>query len=101
MMRTPGAERISVETTSTKTLTLTVRYFAAARAAAGTETETVHLAPGTTVAALVDTLGARGSELARVLRRCSFLCDGIAVRDDAAELSNGQIIDVLPPFAGG
>ena len=51
MMRTPGAERISVETTSTKTLTLTVRYFAAARAAAGTETETVHAAPGTTVAA--------------------------------------------------
>jgi molybdopterin converting factor small subunit len=101
MMRTPGAERISVETTSTTALTLTVRYFAAARAAAGTETETVHLAPGTTVAALVDTLGARGSELARVLRRCSFLCDGIAVRDDAAELSNGQIIDVLPPFAGG
>ena len=101
MMRTSGAERISVETTSTTTLTLTVRYFAAARAAAGTETETVHAAPGTTVAALVDTLGARGSELARVLRRCSFLCDGIAVRDDAAELSNGQIIDVLPPFAGG
>ena len=101
MMRTPGAERISVETTSTTALTLTVRYFAAARAAAGTETETVHLAPGTTVAALVDTLGARGSELARVLRRCSFLCDGIAVRDDAAELSNGQIIDVLPPIAGG
>ena len=53
------------------------------------------------MAALVGTLAARGSELARVLRRCSFLCDGIAVRDDTAELTNGQIIDVLPPFAGG
>ena len=55
---------------------VTVRYFAAARAAAGTETETVRRRPGTTVAALVDTLAARGPELARVLRRCSFLCDG-------------------------
>ena len=79
----------------------TVRYFAAARAAANAETETVHVEPGTTVAALVDTLGARGPELARVLRRCSYLCDGIAVRDDAAELADGQTIDVLPPFAGG
>ena len=70
-------------------------------AAAGAEAEVLCVAPGTTVAALVDTLAARGSELARVLRRCSFLCDGIAVRDDAAVLTNGQIIDVLPPFAGG
>jgi molybdopterin converting factor small subunit len=90
-----------METASTATLTLTVRYFAAARAAAGAETESIDVAPGTTIAALVDDLGARGPELARVLRRCSFLCDGFAVRDDAAELTNGQIIDVLPPFAGG
>ena len=83
------------------TVQLTVRYFAAARAAAGAEAESVHVEPGTTVAGLVGVLGARGSELARVLRRCSFLCDGIAVRDEAAELTNGQIIDVLPPFAGG
>jgi sulfur-carrier protein len=90
-----------VETTSTLTLQLTVRYFAAARAAAGAETEMLRVAPGTTVAALVDALSAHGSELARVLRRCSFLCDGIAVRDQATELSDGQTIDVLPPFAGG
>jgi molybdopterin synthase sulfur carrier subunit len=90
-----------VETTSTATVQLTVRYFAAARAAAGAETETLRVASGTTVASLVEGLGARGSELARVLRRCSFLCDGFAVRDEAAELTNGQIIDVLPPFAGG
>ena len=86
---------------STTTVTVTVRYFAAARAAAGAETETVRLAPGTTVAALVDTLAARAPELARVLCRCSFLCDGIAVRDEALELSDGQTVDVLPPFAGG
>ena len=83
------------------TLELTVRYFAAARAAGGTEAEILRVAPGTTIAALVDTLAARGSELAQVLRRCSFLCDGVAVRDEARELFDGQTIDVLPPFAGG
>jgi sulfur-carrier protein len=90
-----------LETTSTATLQLTVRYFAAARAAAGPESENVRVPEGTTVAALVDTLADRGPELAKVLKRCSFLCDGIAVRDEATKLSDGQTIDVLPPFAGG
>ena len=90
-----------MRTTSTASLLLTVRYFAAARAAAGTESETVRVAPGTTVAALVDTLAARDPELARVLKRCSFLCDGIAVRDEGLNLLEGQTVDVLPPFAGG
>ena len=90
-----------METTSTETVRLTVRYFAAARAAANAETETLRVEPGTTVAALVERLGARSPELARVLQRCSFLCDGIAVRDVAINLIDGQTIDVLPPFAGG
>ncbi len=92
---------MTLETTSTVTVQLTVRYFAAARAAANAETEIVRVAPGTTMAALVDTLAARGPELARVLRRCSFLCDGFAVRDEGLNLADGQTIDVLPPFAGG
>jgi molybdopterin converting factor small subunit len=90
-----------VETTSQVTVQLTVRYFAAARAAANAETEALRVEPGTTVAGLVDRLAARGPELAKVLSRCSFLCDGMAVRDVASELSDGQTIDVLPPFAGG
>lgn len=98
-MHTPAARALSKP--STTTVALRVRYFAAARAAAGRETEIVNAAPGTTVAALVASLAARGPELAHVLRRCSFLCDEIAVRDLAKELSDGQIIDVLPPFAGG
>ena len=80
---------------------LTVRYFAAARAAAGTESETLRVEHGTTVAGLVDSLAERNVELARVLKRCSFLCDGLAVRDEALNLVDGQIVDVLPPFAGG
>ncbi|MGV7655631.1 MoaD/ThiS family protein [Mycobacterium kansasii] len=80
---------------------VTVRYFAAARAAAGIESETVTLRPGATVAELVDDLAARNARLATVLDRCSYLRDGIAVRDDATPLSAGDTLDVLPPFAGG
>ena len=80
---------------------VTVRYFAAARAAAGFDDEIVGVAPGTTVGALVQTLGERSTELAKVLRRCSYLCDGIAVRDLEMTLSDAQTVDVLPPFAGG
>ena len=78
-----------------------MRYFAAARAAAGVESETVDMAPGATVADLVATLGERGRQLAVVLARCSFLCDGVAVRDLRKSLETNQIVDVLPPFAGG
>ena len=80
---------------------VTVRYYAAARAAAGFEDEIIGVAPGTTVGALVQSLGERDAELAKVLSRCSYLCDGIAVRDLGLKLSDAQTVDVLPPFAGG
>jgi molybdopterin converting factor small subunit len=83
---------------------VTVRYFAAARAAAGAESETITVRPGATVAELVDGLAGRDTRLATVLSRCSYLCDGIAVRGGAAtsrRLRAGETIDVLPPFAGG
>lgn len=86
---------------TTATVQVWVRYFAAARAAAGHDAETIRLQPGTTVAELVARLSARDENLAKVLLRCCFLCDGVAVRDDAAELTNAQTVDVLPPFAGG
>jgi sulfur-carrier protein len=81
--------------------TITVRYFAAARAAAGSDCEQLTVRSGATVGELVDTLGGRSPELARVLGRCSFLCDGLAVRDQAQPLQAGNTIDILPPFAGG
>jgi sulfur-carrier protein len=82
-------------------VTITVRYFAAARAAAGSESEELAVRAGATVGELVVTLGGRSPELARVLSRCSYLCDGMAVRDQAQPLRAGNTIDVLPPFAGG
>jgi sulfur-carrier protein len=81
--------------------TITVRYFAAARAAAGSDSEQLTVRAGATVGELVDALGGRSQELARVLSRCSYLCDGLAVRDQGQPLQAGNTIDVLPPFAGG
>jgi molybdopterin synthase sulfur carrier subunit len=78
-----------------------VRYFAAARAAAGMDEETLAVAPGTSVKDLVERLGVRSANLAAVLDRCSFLCDGVAVRNRAEPLRTNQTVDVLPPFAGG
>jgi molybdopterin converting factor small subunit len=82
-------------------IAVTVRYFAAARAAAGAESETVTVSPSATVADLADNLAGRDAQLATVLSRCSYLRDGIAVRDHATALRPGDTIDVLPPFAGG
>ena len=87
---------------NTTTATVTVRYFAAARAAAGVEAEPLELPDGATVAdALAAVRERHGAELARVLDRCSFLLDEVAVRDRSAVLPAGATLDVLPPFAGG
>jgi sulfur-carrier protein len=86
---------------TTTTVQVTVRYFAAARAAAGNEEETIRLRPETTLAELIGELSARDPQLGKVLKRCSFLCDGVAVRDIDVVVRNAQTVDVLPPFAGG
>ena len=78
-----------------------VRYFAAAQAAAGADAEQLSVRAGVTVGDLVDELSGRNPDLARVLLRCSYLCDGVAVHDKAQPLRPGNTIDVLPPFAGG
>ncbi|MDH6243070.1 molybdopterin synthase sulfur carrier subunit [Mycobacterium sp. OTB74] len=80
---------------------VTVRYFAAAQAATGIETEMLQLPADTTVRDLVQLIGARGAGVAKVLTRCSFLRDGVAVRDLDGALLTNQTVDVLPPFAGG
>ena len=87
--------------TATTALVVTVRFFAAARAAAGNDEETIRIRPGTTLSGLVDQLSDRDTNLAKVLMRCSFLRDGVAVRDADVALDNAQTVDVLPPFAGG
>ncbi len=58
--------------------------------------------PGATVDILLKTVrAAHGDDLGRVLDRCSFLLDEVAVRDRDLPLHDGALVDVLPPFAGG
>jgi molybdopterin converting factor small subunit len=83
------------------TVRVTVRYFAAARAAAGVDSETIDVRADATVADLVEMLKARDAGLAKVLARCSYLRDGVAVRNLATGLGDAETFDVLPPFAGG
>lgn len=76
-----------------------VRLFAAAADAAGTATEDVSCS---TLGDLVAELqGRHGEQFAAVLDRCSVLVDGRAVTDDAESLAEAQVVDILPPFAGG
>jgi molybdopterin converting factor small subunit len=86
--------------TTATTVTMRVRYFAAARAAAGVETESLEVS-GTVDDAIRAVREHHGAELGRVLDRCSFLLDEVAVRDRSAVVPAGATLDVLPPFAGG
>ncbi|HEX3813707.1 MAG TPA: MoaD/ThiS family protein [Mycobacteriales bacterium] len=78
---------------------VTVRYWAAARSAAGCVEETF---PATTVAELVETISARHN-MARIMKACSLLIDGVAASADQPNqaITDGSGVDVLPPFAGG
>ena len=86
-----------------------VRYFAAARAAAGVEEEIHRLPEGTSLTTLLEAalaierpLPPDGTpELSRIMSRSSFLRNEVAVRDHSVPLGAEDIIDVLPPFAGG
>ncbi len=86
-----------------------VRYFAAARAAAGVEEEHHVLPEGSSLEALLEAalaverpLPPEGTPpLHRIVARSSFLRNEVAVRDRSAPLGAQDIIDVLPPFAGG
>ena len=82
-----------------------VRYFAAARAAAGTTDEQLEVpCPpfGCTVGHVLDAAIERhGAGLESVLRRCSYLLDELAVHGRQTPVRDGQVLDVLPPFAGG
>ncbi|MEC5190565.1 MULTISPECIES: MoaD/ThiS family protein [unclassified Arthrobacter] len=88
---------------------MNVRYFAAARAAAGADEEHFDLPAGATVAALLDAIlaverpepPAGVPPLARLLSRSSFLLNEVAVRTRTAAVQPDDVIDVLPPFAGG
>jgi len=95
---------------------VTLRYWAAAKEAAGIAEETI--TAGTLAEALAAARGRSGqrddsgqdgqdgqdARLRAILARSSFLIDGLPVgtrAPDAVVLSDGAVIEVLPPFAGG
>ncbi|MFR9728599.1 MoaD/ThiS family protein [Saccharopolyspora sp. MS10] len=87
-------------------LAVRVRYFAGARAAAGVSEEVLSVAPAAPgpvrASDVIDAvLAAHGERLAEVVPACSFLLNGLAVRDRSAAVGDGDELDVLPPFAGG
>ncbi|MGV8978600.1 MAG: MoaD/ThiS family protein [Cellulomonas sp.] len=75
-----------------------VRYFAGAAEAAGTEAE--QLVARTVGELRAVMIAAHGDELGQVLTRCSVLVDGVR-SDDGASIAPSDVVDVLPPFAGG
>jgi molybdopterin synthase sulfur carrier subunit len=82
-----------------------VRYWAAAKEAAGTGEEIVS---ADTLAAAIATVIARRAggdgRFAAILARSSLLIDGQQAGNQAAEsiaLRDQQVLEVLPPFAGG
>lgn len=75
----------------------TMRYWAGAKAAAGVETETVD---ATTVGSAIDSVSAARPALATVLPHCALLVDGRRVQPTDTVTAD-EVIEVLPPFAGG
>lgn len=74
-----------------------VRYFAAAQEATGLDRE--HRAE-TTLGALRAAVATDHPGLSGILPRCAVLVAGSRVDDDTA-LGADDLVDVLPPFAGG
>jgi molybdopterin synthase sulfur carrier subunit len=74
-----------------------VRYFAAAAEAAGTDAEE---RGEKSLVALRAAVVAEHPTLADILPRCAVLVDGVRTDGDLV-LDDAELIDVLPPFAGG
>ncbi|WP_207782754.1 MoaD/ThiS family protein [Phytoactinopolyspora limicola] len=83
---------------------VTLRYWAALRAAAGVSEDTV--AADTLAEALIAARAIREQQprFGIVLDICAVVVDEVPVgrRDPATvSLSDGSVVDLLPPFAGG
>lgn len=76
---------------------VTVRYWAGAQTAAGLEQE---LLTGGTVGEVLEQATAAHPALGPVLEVASVLVDG-RVSDRGRPLAAGDVLEVLPPFAGG
>jgi molybdopterin synthase sulfur carrier subunit len=76
---------------------VTVRYWAGAREAAGRDEEDLR---ADQLGDLVQQLAHRTPALAQVLSVSSLLVDGL-ISPPSRRLADGEVVEVLPPFAGG
>lgn len=81
-----------------------MRYFGAAKAAAGVAEE--RLPSGRALSDVLGELRERprttgAPALTKVLERSSFLLNEVALREHSTVLQDGDVLDILPPFAGG
>ncbi|NUR10180.1 MAG: MoaD/ThiS family protein [Nocardioidaceae bacterium] len=86
---------------------VTVRYWAAARAAAGVASDDVPLGADGTLAGVLEAVRALHPDrprLGEVVAVCSVLVGdrpvGTAAPDEV-RLADGDVVELLPPFAGG
>lgn len=83
---------------------VTLRYWASLRASAGISEETVEAGDLGAALDVARTRHRDSPRFAAVLAVCSAVVDGTPVgrRDHAAvSLSDGSVVELLPPFAGG
>jgi len=98
-----GGTRETVSTVGT----VTVRYWAAARAAAGVASEEVPLGPRGSLEEVLAAVRDRHPDrprLAQVVAVCSVLVGDRPVGATApaqVRLAEGDVVELLPPFAGG
>ena len=79
---------------------VTLRYYAGMVDRVGAEEETV-MAPAT-LAEVQEVIVARHGETIRpALAACSFLAEGRVLTDPETPLGGVELLEVLPPFAGG
>jgi molybdopterin synthase sulfur carrier subunit len=83
-------------------MSVAVRYFASVREALGTGEE-VEIRPGVSIAALRDTLAARGGRHAEALGRQRVLrsAKNRVLCGEDTPLENGDEVGFFPPLTGG
>ncbi|WP_150462178.1 MoaD/ThiS family protein [Nesterenkonia ebinurensis] len=90
------------QTSERETGTVAVRLYAAAAEAAGTHELTVTVEHSRLpLTQLIDGLSQRGEALERVCAQSSYLLNGTRTKADSGTVSAGDVVDILPPFAGG
>jgi len=77
----------------------TIRFFAAAADVVGADELMLEAVSVGELRHLLENI--YGTSAARVISKCSVLVGGIRAEADDVAISASDVVDVLPPFAGG